>query len=503
MWGPWPAPGVVAMRRAGPLSGPAVPAALTGVSIADGRRPGRMVAQRPPGDRRAVAAKPSILTLEQALALSGRDGAAAYAAHVNPEQAAWLRLLAMDRRYRRAEGIALHGEDGRAVLDFASAALPLGHNPPEVLQALAAARGEPAAARGYPHLASVLAANLSGLLPGALAVTAFGSGGDEALEHALKLARAATRRPRLLSCEGAFHGLSYGALSVSCARHYRAVVGPVLAHCERVPPGDVPALERCLRSREVAVFLVEPVQLEAGVLAPPPGYLAEAAALCRRYGTALVLDERNTGLGRTGRLFALEHEGVEPDAVVLGEALAAGVTPISACVASESLWRRALASRDRCRLLDSALGGHAAGAAAALKTLEVVLREQLWTQAEELGRHALQRLQERLAPHALVKAVRGSGLLLGVELAPPAMPGAQLEQNLGAMVASRLAQEHGILLAPCELAPCVLRLTPPLTVTRAQLDQAVEALEAVLRRGLTGLMMALGSDWVGRAWLGR
>lgn len=454
----------------------------------------------------AVSSDLPIVTLEQALALPGRAALAAYARHLDPERAAWLRLLHMDRRYTRAEGATLFTEDARSVLDFTAggAGLVLGHQPAEVLAAVERARSEPVLlGAGYSALGGVLAENLARLLPGALGVAGFCTSSAEAVDLGLRTARAATRRPRLLSCEGAFHGVDFAALSVSSTRALRAAVGPVLEPCERVAPGDLPALERALRGRDVAAFLVEPIQCEQGALVLSVDWLVEARALCRRHGTLLVLDETRVGLARSGRLFALEHAGIEPDVLLLGESLTAGTLPFGASVTSEAVWRQAFGTRGLEPLAGAAGGPHAAACAAALKTLEILLRDGLALRAQELGRHARERLAATLGRHALLDGVRGEGLLLGVALAPPAMPGAQLEENLGAMVASRLLNDHGVLVAPGLLAPQVLRFEPPLTVERAALDRAVEAFDGVLRGGLAGLMMALGQLWVGRSLHGR
>ena len=448
--------------------------------------------------------KPSLITLEEALSTSGHASLAAYARHVNSEEATLLKMLAMDRHYVRAEGIHLYDEAGRAYLDFTAGygSLNLGHNPPEVLAAVDKARVQPSVLlAGYNHLAGLMAQNLATLLPGDLDVVAFGNGGAEAVELALKTARACTGRQRFVSCEDGYHGLTFGALSVSGSPRYRRVFGPLVEHCETIPFNDLGALEQRLQADDVAAFIVEPIQAEGGMVVPADGYLASAAEICHRHGTLLVLDEIQTGMGRTGRLFALEHDDVVPDLVLLSKSLGAGVVPISVCVTTEPIWNKAFGARDRFDLVISTFGGNAAACAAAIKTLEITLRDRLPEQAAEQGDHARTLLNRLAEKHDIVAAVRGRGLLLGIELAPPDVPGAHLEENLSPLIASVLLNDHGILTSYCDLDPSVLRFEPPITVTRAQIEQAVNAFDAALGLGVSALLVRLGKTLLGRTFV--
>ncbi len=344
-----------------------------------------------------------------------------------------------------------------------------------------------------------VAFNLEKLLPGDLRVTSFGSGGAEAVEIALRTARAATGRKKLISCENAYHGLSFGALSVCGTDRYREAVGRFTECCERVPFGDLPALEDRLRAGDVAGFIVEPVQGEGGVVVAPKGYLKGAEELCRRYGTLLILDEIQTGFGRTGRMFAMEHEGVEPDIVALSKSLGSGVVPVSVSVTSQGIWKRAFGSRDRFDLVVTTFGGHPAACAAALKTMDIMTRDKIPERAADLGAYARKRLEDLKSMHETIKEVRGQGLFLGLVIGSPRKEGTEGSGNLAAMVINQLLNKHGIMTSFCDLDPAVVRFEPPLIVTREQIDKAIDALDATLGRSTLGLGLSFGASALSRA----
>lgn len=442
-----------------------------------------------------------IITLEEALKSTRRNSIELFKKHVNPEEAGLLKLADIDKRYVRADGIYLYGDEGRTYLDFSAGfgALNLGHNPPEVLEAVRKAASLPSILlAGHNPLAGALAANLSELLPGDLTMTAFGNGGAEAVELALKTARAYSHRKRLISCHNAYHGLTFGALSVGGATRYRKVFGPLLEHCEAIPFGDLGSLEQKLRGGDVAAFIVEPVQGEGGAIVPPRGYLKGAEKLCNKYGALFILDEIQTGFGRTGKLFALEYDGVEPDIVVLSKSLGAGVIPISVSVTTEKIWKKAFGARDRFDMVISTFGGNPAACAAALKTIEVTLRDDLPGRAAEMGRYSKEKLELLKSKHSLIKEIRGEGLMLGIELNPPLLARVILRENLAPMAISRLLNKHGILTSYYDLAPAVLRFEPPLTVTEDQIDKAVDALDATLSMGTLGISIAFGESMLSR-----
>jgi len=442
----------------------------------------------------------SIITLEQALARSMNEAFVAFAHHVNPVEAKLLRLGNFDKLFTRARGLCLYDDRGRRYMDFTAGfgALNLGHNPEEVLAAVRTAHSLPTVLlAGFSPLAGALAEALAGILPGELSVACFGNGGAEAVELALKTARAATGRTRFLSCANAYHGLSFGAMSVSGSRRYREVFGPLVEHCEAVPFGDVAALQPHLQNEDVAAFIVEPVQGEGGAVVPPEGYLKAVAEACHAHGTLLIVDEIQTGFGRTGRLFAINHDGAAPDMALLSKSLAAGVVPISVCCTTAEIWERAFGRRDRFDLVISTFGGNAAACAASLKAIEITLRDDLAGRAARLGQHAMARLQELAKKHETVKAIHGRGLLLGIELTPP-ISGTTMDENFALMVASSLLNDHGLLTTYFDLAPKILRFEPPLIVSKEEIDYAIDAFDHVLGLGVGGLALSVGRNAIAR-----
>ncbi len=280
----------------------------------------------------------AVLRSDETLELAAR--------HLDPSLVGVLRILGFDRQYVSAQGSYLYDSEGRAHLDlhtgegFAS----LGHNHPDVretLRATMAADLVDGVQLHYSALAGLLAEALSQLLPPGLEAMFFTSAGAEAVDAAMKFARAATGRPRFLSCDSGFHGVTLGPLSLVGDEFFKEGFGPLLPGCQRVPFGDLDRLEAELRSEDVAAFIVEPVQGREVTLAPE-GYLSAAAQLCRRHGTLLVMDEIQTGLGRTGRWFALEHWGLEPDFVLVGKALSGGYMPVAAMVTTREIHDRAV-----------------------------------------------------------------------------------------------------------------------------------------------------------------
>jgi len=410
-----------------------------------------------------------------------------FSKHVSPVEARVFKLLNVDKRYVKAEGIRIFDEQGEEYLDFTAGygALSLGHNPTEVLRAVQEAAILPTILSyhvGMHPLIGALAENLHRLLPGHPDISCFGSGGAEAVEIALKTARASTGKKRLIHADWSYHGLSLGSLSVSGGT-YKRHFGPLLPNCENVPFGDLHALEAKLREGDVAAFIVEPVQAEAGAIVPPKGYLAGAKELCNRHDALLILDEIQTGFGRTGRMFAAEHDGVEPDIITVSKALSAGVMPISASVTSTEVWTRAYGPEDRSSAIISTFRGNPKACAAALKATEILVRDGLVENASKMGEYALQKLQDLKTRHRNIKEVRGLGLLLGIEFA---------SENASAFVLSRMLNKHHIILSNYDHRPDVIRFEPPLNVQKDDIDRVMEALDETCGKSSAGLALSAG-----------
>jgi putrescine aminotransferase len=426
---------------------------------------------------------------------------ARHARHVNPAFVRLLGRLGYGRVFVRAQGVHLWDSAGRRYLDLLSGfgSANVGHSHPRLLARLKRLLDEEPVHLLHvgpsPHAAE-LAERLAAL--SGLDVALFSSSGGEGVEAAMKLARAATGRTGFVYCDGGFHGTGLGALSLMGERRMRRPFEPLLAGCQAVAFGDVAALERALAARTAAAFVVEPIQAEAGVRLPRAGYLQEAQELCRRHGSLLVLDEVQTGLGRTGCLFACQREGVVPDVLVLAKSLSGGIAPIAATLTRRELHARAYGSRARFDLHGSTFAGNALSCAAALETLHILEDERLPERSAALGERWLLRLRERLAGHPLVRDVRGRGLLLGIELGPtdagllnraaPFVVRRMARDVFGQWVALKLL-EAGFLVQPAAHAWNVVRLEPPLTIGEDELDAATDALAGVLHeyRGLAAL----------------
>ncbi|RJX17584.1 MAG: aspartate aminotransferase family protein [Ammonifex sp.] len=450
-----------------------------------------------------MAEHSGFITLEQAVALNRIEVRELHQDYLNAGLVTLLKLLDFDKRFVRAQGVTLWDSDGYEYLDFLGGfgSLNTGHNHPHVIAAVEAVRGLPNLVQAsLSPLAGALAKNLAAVAPGELKRSFFGNSGAEAVEGAIKLARIATGRPRLIYTENSFHGKTFGALSVTGRSKYQEAFRPLVSECAAVPYDDLSALEQVLHTREAAAFIVEPIQGEGGINIPSPGYLPEAKRLCAKYGTLFVADEIQTGLGRTGKMFACEHEAVEPDILCLAKSLSGGVIPIGVYMATDAAWRKAYGSIDRAQLHTSTFGGNAWACAAGIAALEVTLKEDLPRQAAEKGEYLMRRLAELKEKHPLLKDVRGRGLLIGLEFAEGKKGIAHKlsfglleklsDEYLGSLVAGELLNKYRILTAYTLNNPSVIRLEPPLGVGYEQIDAAVKALAEILERNRSFLGMA-------------
>jgi putrescine aminotransferase len=420
---------------------------------------------------------------------------ALYAEHMNPAFVKLLGAFGYGRVFVSARGTMLRDHEGREYLDFLAGfgATNLGHNHPRLTEALRAALLEdlPGVVHAGPQVhAAELASELCARVP-FLPMCLFSSSGAEAVETGLKLARAFTRRPGIVYCEGSYHGLSMGALSITGAARMRAPFAPLLSDCHPIPFGDLAALERALSRHRVGAFVVEPILGEGGAVIPKSGYLAAARELCHRKGALLILDEVQTGLGRTGALFAHQVAGltVEPDVLVLGKSLGGSLVPISATLTTRAIHARAFGTAERFDLHGSTYAGSALACRAALETLRILDAEDLVKTGAAKGRRLLAGLAGALEGHPMVRSVRGRGLLVGVELGPtdrgvvnrvlPGMVRGVSRRVFGQWLAVRLL-EQGIVAQPASQRWDVLKLTPPLTVSDAEIDRVVAAIAGIL-----------------------
>ncbi len=419
---------------------------------------------------------------------------ARYAQHVNPQWARLLGLLEMDVRYERCVGAELFTADGRRIVDFLSGYCVhnVGHNHPDVVEALQRelARCGPAMIQTHAaDLAGELAERLCARAGGRLSKAFFASSGSEGVEATIKFARAHTRRTKILAAKHAFHGLTCGALSLMSDEFWREGFGPLLPGVETVPFGALEALERELKSKQFAAFIVEPIQSEAGVRVPDADYLRNVEALCRRYGTLFVLDEVQTGMYRTGTFLAAHQFGVEPDIVVLAKALSGGLVPVGAVLMSDEVCDSVYSSLPRAFVHTSTFGENSLAMRAGLATLEVLEREGLGERAIESGKYLRDQLTAGLREFEMVREIRGMGLLMGIEFKAPKqlrlrIPyeafGAVHGGMFGQILVMRLFRDFGFLTQVCGNNFMVLKVAPPLVVEEVQMDAFVAAVRSVM-----------------------
>ncbi len=443
--------------------------------------------------------------------LESRSGRSGFAENVNPELYRLLSALNLDREYVRGDGTVLLDASGRRYLDFAGAygALPFGHGPTPIWQAINDVRcsGEPIFVQpSVLTAAGQLADRLGRIAPHGLTRTTFVNSGTEATEVALKIARAHTGRLGVLTTGNSFHGKTLGALSATGNVKYQAGFGAPVEGFDHIEFGDSGALDAALSAApgHYAVFLLEPIQGEGGVVCPPDGYLRRVREICDRHGVLMALDEVQTGLGRTGRMFACEHEGVVPDIVTLAKALGGGIVPVGAVLCAPKLVDEGFALRHT-----STFAGNALAARVGLAVVDELTRDDcaVVTNAAVLGRQLktdLTALAEKYP--SVITDVRGRGLLLGIEFSADlnfvgrqSLLGSIAEQrNLTAVICSYLLNVEGIRVAPTLFGTRVIRIEPPLTVTAVQCTRLVAALDRALGYAAMGDLDGLFGHLLGR-----
>ena len=431
---------------------------------------------------------------------------------LNPQLPRMLHAIGFDRTYVRAEGAYLYDQAGADYLDFLAGfgVFGVGRNHPVVRAALAQTLDAQLADMvqfDSPLLAGLLAERLLAYTPH-LDRVYFSNSGTEAVEAALKFARFATGRNRILYFDHAFHGLTVGSLSANGADEFRRGFGPLLPDT-RLPFGDLAALERELARGDVAALLMEPIQGK-GVFVPEPGFMQAAQAALHKAGALLICDEVQTGLGRTGRFFAYEHEGVEPDLVTVAKALSGGFVPVGATLGKDWIFEKVYSSMDRVLVHDSTFGSNAMAMAAGLATLEVMEHEQLTARAARIGELLTQQLQFLMEKYELLTEIRGRGLMIGLEFGRPSSLKLRAGWNtlqaarrglFAQMVVVPLFQRHRILTQVAGDHMDVIKLLPPLTIGEPEVERFVESFDAVMadaHRG-TGLMWDFGRTLVKQA----
>jgi len=417
-----------------------------------------------------------------------------YATYVNPQWVRLLNLLEMNVEYERCVGSELFESNGRRVLDFLSGYCVhnIGHNHPTVIAALRdelESRGPAMIQSHVAKLAGQLAERLCQKAGSNLSKVFFASSGSEGVEASIKFSRAHTGRTGMLYAKSAFHGLTCGALSLMDDAFWRGNFGPLLSETVAVPFNDFEAVEQQLATRRYAAFICEPIQSEGGINLPAADYWRRVQALCHRYGTLLVLDEVQTGLHRSGPFLASHRYNVQPDIVILAKALSGGLVPVSAVLMTDDIYSSVYSSLKRAIIHTSTFSENSLAMRAGLATLDVLESEELCTRATDRGEQLRQRLWDALRDYEMVKAVRGEGMLSGIEFRAPHQLRLRIAYEafmkihpamFGQIIVMRLFRDHGILTQICGNNFTVLKAAPPLVVSDDQMQEFVDAIRDVV-----------------------
>lgn len=417
------------------------------------------------------------------------DGFKAYARHVNPALGRFLELTGRNTRFVKARGAVLEDADGLCYDDFLAGfgSLNFGHNPERMKAKLAAHMGRDVPSV-YPEslnpFAGALAERLCAMSQGAFETAFLCNSGTEAVEASLKTALLAAGRPRVAYLEGGYHGTTLGSLACMAKGLYRDPFEQVLTRFVSVPYEDLPALEQVLAQGDIAAFLLEPMQMEAGARLVSEGYIQGASRMCKAHGTLLLLDEVQTGMGRSGTLFAYQRLGVVPDMLMLAKSLGAGLVPVGAALMGKGLWESAFGDYLRSEIHNSTLGGAALACQTAQSVLDELEEPGFLEGVRQKGDALFDALRERTKHSALVVRITHLGLLGGIELAGVQHPWLSWEgmglpelsayPSAGPLIVERLFRKR-ILAQVCGHNWAVVRVEPPLCVSDEACDRFVDA----------------------------
>ena len=407
-------------------------------------------------------------------------------------------IIGFDRIYTRGEGAYLWDADGNRYLDLLAgfSVFNLGRGHPivkEAMQEVLSLDRPNLVKMDCPVLAGLLAEELVKRMPGGLDTVFFANSGADAVDTALKFARAATRRSRVLYLEHAFHGLTLSTLAINGGEHFRRGFEPLMPGFDAVAMNDLAGLEKQLRPKNVAAFIAEPIQGK-GVYIPRDNYLLEAQGLCRKYGTLFVCDEVQTGMGRTGRFLCGEHWRLEPDIVTLSKSLGGGYVPVSATITRRSIHDAVFSRLDRCQVHSTTFGQNELAMAAGLATLRAMDEERLIDRAASVGEKLLSRLTALKERHEMIADVRGKGLMIGIEFkAPPSLglraawTAAEATQKglFAELVVMALMRYHRVLTQVSGPDVNIIKLLPPFIIGDEEVEMIVSSFDAVMAEAMS------------------
>jgi len=434
--------------------------------------------------------------------------------YLNNQMVRVLRTIGYDRNYKRAIGQYLYDQDNNEYLDLLSGfgVFAIGRNHPTVISAL-----QETLTLELPNLVQLDVSLLSGLLAKEILTTTpdnldrmfFCNSGTEAVEAAIKFARYTTKRSRIVHCDHSYHGLSMGSLSLTSDEIFREGFGPLLPDCSSVPFNDIEALDKALSGRDVAAFIIEPIQGK-GVNIPDDNYLPEVQRLCKKYGTLFVADEVQTGIGRTGKFWAIEHWNVKPDMILMAKALSGGFVPVGGVAMTSMIMDSVFNRMDRAVVHGSTFSKNNMAMAAGLATLEVMRSEKLVENCAKIGTDIINTLNASSSKYEFLKETRGKGLMIAVEFQSPkslslkaawAMLEAANKGLFCQMITIPLFKEHRILSQVAGHGMNVIKLLPPLNLTQKDRDWIVNSLDKTIAdtHQVSGAIWTLGKNLASHA----
>lgn len=433
--------------------------------------------------------------------------------HLNEQLVRVLKTIGFDVGFKRGQGQYLYDRKQQRYLDLLSGfgVFAVGRNHPALRDALKSVLDS-----DLPNLVQMDISTLAGVLAERLLAHVpyldkafFANSGTECVEAAIKFARGATGRPGILYMGHAYHGLSYGSLSLTDDKNFRTGFEPLLPGCTAVPFNDLAALEKALANRQIAAFVFEPIQGK-GVNIPDDDFLPQAAALCRQHGTLLVADEIQTGMGRTGKFLAVEHWNVEPDMVLLSKSLSGGHVPVGAVLTRKAIFDKIFDRMDRAVVHGSTFSKNDLAMAAGIATLEVIRSERLIENAAARGERIQRAFNEMVQRYELVKQVRGKGLMIGIEFGAPKSLALKASWNVletasaglfCQLITIPLFKDHKVLTQVSGHASHTIKILPSLTITEedcAWIEQSFDTVIAGAHR-VPGAVWSLGKTLVDNA----
>ncbi|SFU56930.1 ornithine--oxo-acid transaminase [Nitrosomonas eutropha] len=424
----------------------------------------------------------------------GRENFSLHDKYLNSQMVKVLKTIDFDRYYVRAQGAYLFDDQDNRYLDLLSGfgVFALGRNHAEIVEVL-----KSTLEADLPNLvqldvsllAGLLAEKLVKLTPDGLNRVFFANSGTETVEAAIKFSRYATGKSKVIFCHGCYHGLSLGSLSATGDDHYKQGFGPLVPDFIEIPFNDLEALEQALAQGDVAAFITEPIQGH-GVWIPDDDYLPQAAKLARKYGAVFIVDEIQTGLGRTGKWWAVEHWSVEPDIICISKTLSGGFVPVGALVCREWIFDRVFNRMDRAVVHGSTFGKNNLAMAAGLATLEVLEAENLIEHSARTGTVIMEALTPLTEQYECFKEVRGKGMMIALEFTEPTkslslklswkMLEAANKGLFSQLITVPLFRQHRILSQVAGRGMNIVKFIPPLILTESDVQWIVSAVSDVV-----------------------